>query len=495
MDMIKTICKMTLLYNGYLKATEERKELGTKGHQYDIHLYSSVIMADSDSDKTVPISDADTICDSDDSNKKRRFSESSSSSPECKRHCSATGSDRTHGSSDEDEDVTPQKSSGSGISTESENEDSSPMTMVTGKLKKSASLDLPWRLSKWERKHIENLNISIVYVPNSKPLDLIQCGEIENKEETERINELKKYVQKSPVMANLRSLDHLYTSFSDLSSETLWEMAPNDDEKISMIPTWVPEKHMIWFYRFHCQAQDFSNQLYLLLKRRENGCQIHESHIQALLEAFASMFGLKSGLSSVPCLEIDTKRIMNLDISGAADIVFPCKMFSPYQVVKRGTQHPSVVAVCEVKRDSPKLKHCNSPLSSRTRTKLKIDYEDLTDQISSTTDFDATLYKTPLHLDDRIIGQHGGELLFHYPDTIKKGKIFGLIVQETQVTFTMLEMSNDQYKDMVEGNVRHGIEDRPTLKFSKPYDYLKTQDREYVIEAFIKLAMLQRIIL
>lgn len=102
---------------------------------------------------------------------------------------------------------------------------------------------------------------------------------------------------------------------------------------------------MIWFYRFHCQAQDFSNQLYLILKKREHGCSIHESHVQALFEAFACMFGLKSGLSSVPCLEIETKRIMKLEISGAADIIFPYKMFSPFQEVKQGTQHPSVVAV------------------------------------------------------------------------------------------------------------------------------------------------------
>lgn len=53
----------------------------------------------------------------------------------------------------------------------------------------------------------------------------------------------------------------------------------------------------------------------------------------------------------------------------------------------------------------------------------------------------------------------------------------------------------EQYNDIVEGNVKHRSGDRPTLKVSKPYDYLKTQDRESIIEAFIKLAMLQRKIL
>lgn len=100
-----------------------------------------------------------------------------------------------------------------------------------------------------------------------------------------------------------------------------------------------------------------------------------------------------------------------------------------------------------------------------------------------------------MHLDDKIIGQHGGKLLFNFSDTIKNGKIFGLVVQETQVTFTVLEMSVEQYNDIVEGNVKHRSGDRPTLKVSKPYDYLKTQDRESIIEAFIKLAMLQRKIL
>nr|XP_034322714.1 uncharacterized protein LOC109620818 [Crassostrea gigas] len=389
-------------------------------------------MADSDSDKTVSVSDADSEVVYDEANKKRRLSDSSVS-PDRKRFCSV--SESTPGSSDQDEDGTPPKSSGTDIiSTESEDSQS-----IHGKcLTKLASLDLPLRLSKWERKHIENLNISIVHVPDTKPLDLIQCGETENNEETEKINELKK---------------------------------------------------------FHCQAQDFSNQLYLILKKREHGCSIHESHVQALFEAFACMFGLKSGLSSVPCLEIETKRIMKLEISGAADIIFPYKMFSPFQEVKQGTQHPSVVAVFKVKRDSPKLNQSYSPLSSRTRTKIKINFEDSAEQISSTTNTEAAHGKTVLHLDDKIIGQHGGELLFHFSDTIKKGKIFGLVVQETQVTFTVLEMSVEQYNDIVEGNVKHRSGDRPTLKVSKPYDYLKTQDRESIIEAFIKLAMLQRKIL
>lgn len=202
-----------------------------------------VTMTDSDSDKAISVSDTDIELVYDESNKKRRLSDSSVS-PECKRLCSVN--ENRLGSSDQDEDGTPQKFSGTDIIlTESKDSQSIPGKCLT----KIASLDLPPRLSNWERKHIENLNISIVHVPDTKPLDLIQCGETENNEETEKINELKKYVQKSPIMAHLRSLDHLYTSFSELSSESLWEMAPNDDEKISMIPTWVPENHMIWFYR------------------------------------------------------------------------------------------------------------------------------------------------------------------------------------------------------------------------------------------------------
>uniref|UniRef100_K1QF13 Uncharacterized protein n=1 Tax=Magallana gigas TaxID=29159 RepID=K1QF13_MAGGI len=143
-------------------------------------------MADSDSDKTVSVSDADSEVVYDEANKKRRLSDSSVS-PDRKRFCSV--SESTPGSSDQDEDGTPPKSSGTDIiSTESEDSQS-----IHGKcLTKLASLDLPLRLSKWERKHIENLNISIVHVPDTKPLDLIQCGETENNEETEKINELKK---------------------------------------------------------------------------------------------------------------------------------------------------------------------------------------------------------------------------------------------------------------------------------------------------------------
>ncbi|XP_061179274.1 uncharacterized protein LOC133187898 isoform X3 [Saccostrea echinata] len=313
---------------------------------------------------------------------------------------------------------------------------------------KFSSIDLPPQLSKWERKHIENLNISIMFVPNLKPLDFLQSGEIENHEENEMIRELKKYVLKSPLMTRLKYLQHTYTSFSELSSEDLWEMAPHDDEKISFIPTWVPENHMIWFY------------------------------------------------SGVPWLDVETKQIMKSDVTGAADIIYASKMYSPFHDVKQGAQHPSVVAVCKVKKAGPQLDDKTSPQISKPRTKSKIkEISSMEVSSSSKSDIPALSEHKPevcQHLDDGLIGQHGGELLFHFPETIKKEKIFGLIVQETQVTFTMLEMRMEQYNDIVEGKIKHKSEDRPNFKISRPYDYLNMEDREFIIEAFIKLAMMQR---
>ncbi|XP_061179273.1 uncharacterized protein LOC133187898 isoform X2 [Saccostrea echinata] len=321
-------------------------------------------------------------------------------------------------------------------------------------------------------------------------------GEIENHEENEMIRELKKYVLKSPLMTRLKYLQHTYTSFSELSSEDLWEMAPHDDEKISFIPTWVPENHMIWFYRFHNEAHNFVSLLYLLLKRRENGCDLHESHLQTLFESFARMFGLNSWLSGVPWLDVETKQIMKSDVTGAADIIYASKMYSPFHDVKQGAQHPSVVAVCKVKKAGPQLDDKTSPQISKPRTKSKIkEISSMEVSSSSKSDIPALSEHKPevcQHLDDGLIGQHGGELLFHFPETIKKEKIFGLIVQETQVTFTMLEMRMEQYNDIVEGKIKHKSEDRPNFKISRPYDYLNMEDREFIIEAFIKLAMMQR---
>lgn len=113
--------------------------------------------------------------------------------------------------------------------------------------------------------------------------------------------------------------------------------------------------------------------------------------------------------------------------------VYSCKHAKYSLYGGRGHIFYAILFLFQVKRDCPKLTQRDSPLSSRNCTKLKISSKDSAGRISSTTDSEASHHETLQHLDDKIIGQHGGELLFHYPDTIKKGRIFGLIVQETQV--------------------------------------------------------------
>lgn len=48
-------------------------------------------------------------------------------------------------------------------------------------------------------------------------------------------------------------------------------------------------------------------------------------------------------------------------------------------------------------------------------------------------------------------------------------------------------MTDDQHRDIVNDKINYHCSDPPKLKITRPYDYLKTQDREFIVEAFIKL--------
>lgn len=89
------------------------------------------------------------------------------------------------------------------------------------------------------------------------------------------------------------------------------------------------------------------------------------------------------------------------------------------------------------------------------------------------------------HLSDNLIGQIGGELLLHYKSSSFKGGVFGMIVQKTNVTFTHLRTpSEDEIGDILEGK---DICSPVTMVYSKPYNYLKAEDRMELIKLLLLL--------
>lgn len=96
-----------------------------------------------------------------------------------------------------------------------------------------------------------------------------------------------------------------------------------------------------------------------------------------------------------------------------------------------------------MKKERPVLaesKSNTSPRSRKTREKTKSKQKPLADSCSEISSSSVTLGSNAglPHLSDKLIGQHGGELLFKYHRSNRCNLIIGMVVQQTQVNFLIL---------------------------------------------------------
>ncbi|CAC5406384.1 unnamed protein product [Mytilus coruscus] len=103
--------------------------------------------------------------------------------------------------------------------------------------------------------------------------------------------------------------------------------------------------------------------------------------------------------------------------------------------------------------------------------------------------------REPTHLEVRlntmVLGQHAGELLLdlrrHCTDEDKpKLTMPGMIVDDTKIFFTVLEISSTHYKKLKE-NIELEDQDKAIIYYSTPLDILLREDRNVLIDNFIRL--------
>lgn len=63
---------------------------------------------------------------------------------------------------------------------------------------------------------------------------------------------------------------------------------------------------------------------------------------------------------------------------------------------------------------------------------------------SSTAQTDSSRVENiiPSHISDKLLGQHGGELLLYYEHSIHQERVIGMIVQETKVSLMYYQVSS-----------------------------------------------------
>lgn len=93
----------------------------------------------------------------------------------------------------------------------------------------------------------------------------------------------------------------------------------------------------------------------------------------------------------------------------------------------------------------------------------------------------------------RLLGQHGGELLTHnelYGDFLSRRRAFkylpGMIVIGTEVIFTVLAINGDHINELMKRQMSD--KNKSYIYYSEPKDLLKKEDRDMLIESFVRLS-------
>nr|XP_022303302.1 uncharacterized protein LOC111110929 isoform X2 [Crassostrea virginica] len=360
---------------------------------------------------------------------------------------------------------------------------------------------LPDKLSQWTRKNIEEIHINVAFQPETSPFDLItrpvpctggigirvttyDVEKIKNREEekTKRISLLTEFVKRSGFLDMIQNVN--YTTFEELNIDSLLKLNSYKDH--CFLPKGIPCEFEPWFRRFDTYGKGFIHVLSRMVENVVQGVPNIEFHYQHLFDTLVKMFGMQSGISFEPCLSVQTFEIGDVEVSGAPNIIYAHHRINEGEK-KMGK--PRIVAVCEVTKDKPvPVSTYDSPPSSKTRRKTT---EIEVHEVSSTTSKGQQSKMSILQLSEKVIGQHCGELLFNYSQSIGHGYIFGIVVQQTQVSFTELGMTNTQYQKIKDGQLKHGDGDRPTFTYTKPYDFLKKEGLEMLMGSFIKFGLEQ----
>ncbi|XP_069130896.1 uncharacterized protein [Argopecten irradians] len=91
--------------------------------------------------------------------------------------------------------------------------------------------------------------------------------------------------------------------------------------------------------------------------------------------------------------------------------------------------------------------------------------------------------------DSKVLGQHGGQLLAEISQSVFGNKVLGSICMKTKIIFTLLDMKKDHIEQIKSsGNLDTN---RGIIYISRPYDFLKSDDRDKILELFALLGFVQ----
>ncbi|XP_061174100.1 uncharacterized protein LOC133183164 [Saccostrea echinata] len=327
---------------------------------------------------------------------------------------------------------------------------------------KGSQTEIPCCTSKWSENHLNILQVFAVQSRAYPPAEILSYLVDEGIER--RVRRVKEHLMHF-MPAGLKAVD--FDDFYSINHGNCKSILYNAQKRqmlsfrLEPLPDFAEEA---WRESFRVHGELFCKQLIFMTWQKERGVRITEYMFQQLFQHFTAMFGLHA--IAVPCLLPQSMTVGSIHVNSTPDLIF-------YDLPNCDQETSKIFAICKVKRkmESDTLE----PSPPKTRKLSEKERKEIT------------------HLDADTIGQHGGELLVHYASTSSKQPVlFGFIVQDTNVTFTQFSCSEVDYEVIKRGGDSSFPKGAgPMIKFSKPYNILKAEDRMHIIEPFLKLGFFQ----
>ncbi|XP_062607401.1 uncharacterized protein LOC134269193 [Saccostrea cucullata] len=321
--------------------------------------------------------------------------------------------------------------------------------------------EIPCCTSRWSENHLNILKIRALQSRAYPPKEILSYLVDEGIEK--RILRIKEHlIHYMPAGLKAIDFDDFY-SINHARCKSILYNAQNQQMlsfRVEPLPDFAEEA---WCESFRVHGELFCKQLIFLTWQRERGIKITECMFRQLFQHFTAMFGLNA--IAVPCLQPQYMKVGSMNVSSTPDLIF-------YDLPNCDPDTSKIFAICTVKRNMESVNFEPSPPKSR-----KLSEKDRKDIV---------------HLDTDVIGQHGGELLIHSASkSSKQPVLFGFILQDTNVTFSQFSCSEMDYEAIKRGNPSFPEHTGPVIKFSKPYNILKVEDRMHIIEPLLKLGFFQ----
>ncbi|CAC5394683.1 unnamed protein product [Mytilus coruscus] len=219
------------------------------------------------------------------------------------------------------------------------------------------------------------------------------------------------------------------------------------------------------YNKFQVHGELFAQQLInismiMMMKKTQD---ITEGIYQSLFQEFAAMFGLTSFSSVLGSAQID---IGNTTVTSLPDVIFPDVTHTD-----KDDDRLKLLALCKVTKYFTRKEEFFPVEQDNNRKRQRREDEE----------------KVIQHLDEALQGQHGGELLVHFPLSENNG-LLGIIVQKTHITFSYFQCNKIQLEE-VKSRDRHI--NKPVIHYSRPYNYLMAADREELLRPLLTLGFIQ----